>query len=343
MKNPWEWDENDLLQMVNTGAQESVDLEFKASGALQNTDTNKDEISKDVSAFANSAGGTLIYGMMEDKNTHLAAGLDAGSDPKVTTKEWLEQVINSKIQRRIDGVRIQQIALTTTNPGRVAYVVYVPSSTRAAHQAANKKFYKRYNYQVLPMEEYEIRDVSRRDEIPDLTIEILLLNRKPRSIDDLFKDAPSKEEMDYEFQLDVFVTNTAVEPANYAVIDLFFDAKLKVVIMTKPPMHQNEVDFKFQDESYRMLKYTRNWSIPNDLPIFNEKFRITRYPIIVHIPKGDIIKDEVRYLLGYMIKSPRMPVKQAFNLLHLKDSTLELSENHFSIDELYSNYHTLGL
>src|SRR6266700_2494506 len=101
MKNPWEWDENDLLQLVNTGAQESVDLEFKASGALQNAGKNRDEISKDVSAFANSAGGTLIYGMVENRSTHVADSLDTGSDPNVTTREWLEQVINSKIQQRI--------------------------------------------------------------------------------------------------------------------------------------------------------------------------------------------------------------------------------------------------
>src|SRR5947208_1755782 len=108
MKNSWEWDENDLLELVKAGTQESIELDFKESDALQNTDKKKDEISKDVSAFANSAGGTLLYGMKEDKQTHVATGIDAGSDPKVITKEWLEQVINSKIHQRIDGVRIHQ-------------------------------------------------------------------------------------------------------------------------------------------------------------------------------------------------------------------------------------------
>ena len=29
MKNPWEWDEDDLLEFVNTKAQESIELDFK--------------------------------------------------------------------------------------------------------------------------------------------------------------------------------------------------------------------------------------------------------------------------------------------------------------------------
>ncbi len=174
MKNPWEWDENDLLDMVKAGTQESIELDFKESGSLQTTDKKKDDISKDVSAFANSAGGTIVYGMTEDKVTHVATGLDTGSNPAEITKEWLEQVINSKIHRRIDGVRIRQIELTTTHPGKVAYVVYVPSSTRAPHQASDKRFYKRFNFQSVPMEEYEIRDVSRRGEVPDLRIEFTL-------------------------------------------------------------------------------------------------------------------------------------------------------------------------
>jgi len=29
MKNPWEWDENDLLEMIRTATKESIDLDFK--------------------------------------------------------------------------------------------------------------------------------------------------------------------------------------------------------------------------------------------------------------------------------------------------------------------------
>src|SRR5262245_21272367 len=102
--NPWEWEESDLLELIRTQRPEGLDLDYKACDALQNTDGKKNEISKDVSAFANSSGGTLLYGMLE--NGHVPTGLDGGYDPSVIAKEWLEQVINSRIQWRIDGVRV---------------------------------------------------------------------------------------------------------------------------------------------------------------------------------------------------------------------------------------------
>jgi predicted HTH transcriptional regulator len=58
------WEENDLLDIVKIETQESIELDFKESKALENTEKKKDDISKDVSAFANSAGGTIIYGMI---------------------------------------------------------------------------------------------------------------------------------------------------------------------------------------------------------------------------------------------------------------------------------------
>ena len=155
------WQEADLLQLVSEQADESLELDFKESGALQKTDGKKRELSKDVSAFANSAGGTLIYGIVEDQETHAASALDDGFDPTDISKEWVEQVINSNIQPRISGVRIHAVDLTTHKPGNVAYVVTVPKSS-TAHQAADKRYYKRFNFQSVQMEDYEIRDVMQR-------------------------------------------------------------------------------------------------------------------------------------------------------------------------------------
>lgn len=128
--------------------------------SLQKTDGKKKEISKDVSAFANSAGGTIIYGVEEDK--HFPTSIDNGFDPRDISKEWIEQVINSTINRRIDGIRIKEIALSGAKNGRSIYAVSIPQSRRAPHMAADKRYYKRFNFESVPMEDYEVRDVSRR-------------------------------------------------------------------------------------------------------------------------------------------------------------------------------------
>lgn len=60
-------------------------MNTKRAIALATTEGKKNEVSKDVSAFANSAGGTIVYGMIE--NGYVPVRLDSGYDPSVISKE----------------------------------------------------------------------------------------------------------------------------------------------------------------------------------------------------------------------------------------------------------------
>ena len=166
MPEPQDWTEADLLTLIGDGEQESLTLEYKACDSLQKTEGKKNEISKDISAFANSAGGTIVYGMLEDGHKPMA--LDEGFDPNEIAKEWLEQVINSRIYERIDGVIINPVDLEILHPGRVAYVVCPPQSDRRPHQASDNKYYKRFNFQSVPMEHYEVKDMMFRQRVPEV-------------------------------------------------------------------------------------------------------------------------------------------------------------------------------
>ncbi len=77
----------EIESFVRNQVPESIHLDYKASPAL--APKNGSEIAKDVSAFANSDGGLLIYGVEEDKGSHLPVRIDAGVDPK-WNREWLE-------------------------------------------------------------------------------------------------------------------------------------------------------------------------------------------------------------------------------------------------------------
>lgn len=146
MKPPSDWDESDLLRLIEIGAEETLSLDWKEAGALSKSDGAKSEIAKDVSAFANSDGGSVVYGIREDDQPpHKAAELSP-IDPTQFPPEWLENVITSRIKPPIQNLRIQPVNLTTRHPGKVAYVVYVPKSV-TAHQASDKRYYKRYNFQ----------------------------------------------------------------------------------------------------------------------------------------------------------------------------------------------------
>lgn len=187
-KQPWEWLEDDLLRMKEIGTQEKLHLEFKESAALTKEDREKNDLSKFVSAFANTDGGTIIYGVKEVGNPPSRFGdIDDGFDPSVISPEYIEDVIASRIERPISGIRINPVMLTKTHPGRVAYVIHVPISYDAPHQAHNNKYYMRHNFKCEPMADWQVRDVQNRRTKPLVDVEITGHKLRPTSIYDGIK------------------------------------------------------------------------------------------------------------------------------------------------------------
>ncbi|MCE2434851.1 MAG: ATP-binding protein [Candidatus Latescibacteria bacterium] len=147
----------DLENMIKNEIQENIHLDYKRSSAL--LPKNSQEIAKDVSAFANSDGGCIIYGIEEDK--HLPKRIDSGVDHNIYTRERLEDVITSNISPRIEGIEISQIQLSSDGS---VYIVDIPKSSRGPHQARGSyRYYKRFNFKSQPMEDYEINDIRSRN------------------------------------------------------------------------------------------------------------------------------------------------------------------------------------
>lgn len=162
-----DWTEEDILNLIKNHLAESSTLEFKACDALRRIEKKdwRKEFAKDVSAFANSAGAIVIYGIIENRRTHEAETLDAGFDPVELNIETLEQIANSQIQRAVEGIKYKAIPLSGDKQGRFAYVLDIPESNRAPHMA-NHRFYKRYNFESVSMEEHEVRERYRRETFP---------------------------------------------------------------------------------------------------------------------------------------------------------------------------------
>lgn len=167
------WTKQKLDQMIADNVEESLTVEYKRADALAKADGKKAEITKDVSAMANSSGGVVIYGMAETSDKakkHLPERLDPVCRTDFS-KEWLEQIIQT-VQPRIDGVVIHPVDIDT-QANHVCYVVEVPQS-HTAHQARDRLYYKRHNFIVLPMEDYEIRDVMNRKTHPKIRASIFI-------------------------------------------------------------------------------------------------------------------------------------------------------------------------
>ncbi|ULC58305.1 ATP-binding protein [Flaviramulus sp. BrNp1-15] len=201
-----------LENLIKDKKEENLNLEYKASKSLDRLDQKKlNEISKDVSAFANSNGGILIYGISEKE--HLPEGIDPIQRGEVD-REWLEQKIQDGIRPKIDEVKIYPIEINS-NPSKVVYLIEIPQST-TAHQASDKRYYRRHNFNVLPMYDHEIRDVFNRIKTPKINLFFKVLVRV-QNMGDTFGPGIRTEKLmvttEYIFQ--VYAQNVGKVYANY--------------------------------------------------------------------------------------------------------------------------------
>lgn len=162
------WSEEKLNQYITDKVEENSHLDYKASGSLDLSGgakaqaTKKNEIAKDVSAFANSDGGTIIYGIAEynEESTHLPEKIDP-IDRTLITKETLERIINTRISPTIQDIKITPVTIGEEQNNKVVYVVEIPKGN-TAHQASDKRYYRRYNFESIMMEDWEIKDIINR-------------------------------------------------------------------------------------------------------------------------------------------------------------------------------------
>lgn len=160
-----------IKSLIENEVEENVHLDYKDGKALQTNDEGKNEITKDVSSFANSDGGIIVYGLTEKK--HIPTDIST-FDGNAFTKERLDQII-SNIQPHIKGVKIYPIRVDG-NISRSIYVVKIPRSSIAPHMATDHKYYKRNNFQSIAMEDYEVRDLFFRADCPELEIDVCECN-----------------------------------------------------------------------------------------------------------------------------------------------------------------------
>ena len=142
------WDE---LYITTLPINEDDRFDRKASAALVNAATGQNaakvrqELSADISAFANSGGGYIIFGISNDGT------IDGGVSKslKGSTHEWLDSIVSGLVEYRLPKYRIKVIEPqrpdSQITPGNAVYVVQIPDSEAAPHQAKDGRYYARMN------------------------------------------------------------------------------------------------------------------------------------------------------------------------------------------------------
>lgn len=157
---------SDVEGLTSSGEPESVILDYK--GVIAGKPKDKAELAKDVSALANSAGGYIVIGVEEKrgKPVHPPTGLSRILDGH-KVEEWIGQVVASNISPRAP-VTIRPID-HGTDPDKCLVVIHVSVSPRAPHMVTAKgdnryyrRYFKRQQFESLPAEEYEVRELFHR-------------------------------------------------------------------------------------------------------------------------------------------------------------------------------------
>lgn len=242
MREPWNWDLPDLENLI--GQMETHRLDFKESKLFsQPRERIAENLSKEVSAFANSEGGVIVIGMKEKRigKARVADDIDEGIDINKWSPEQLQQIIESNISPYLTGIRYKPIFLNSDKL-KFAYVIYVPQGF-TAYQASDFRYYGRFEYEVKALPDHEIRLRMNRGKTPNALIKFANKGKKditivsaeniPRSRHEFFKTEFVKLESGMEFQIceysfDIGIENIGeVNITEFKVkLDNFTDGKL---------------------------------------------------------------------------------------------------------------------
>jgi hypothetical protein len=242
--------------------------------------------------MANSAGGAIIYGIDEQRKSNGPIQLDNGVDPITVTPEWLEQVIDSSIQQRIDGIQIRPIKMG--NAGNFVYLIWIPQSNRAPHMARDHRYYKRLGTTTAMMEEYEVRDVSHRSESPDLYLDLTVT---PMGIPGVLR-------------LDPRIVNRATEPALYATCRLYVGPGLTIRGDYSNSAWDTLADAEMlwnHSDRITFHVHRNSWSVPSRHPILEgELYKLGDLYLTVGSDYR-VWSQSRRYYLGWEIRTPKTP------------------------------------
>jgi hypothetical protein len=196
-------------------------LDFSAGG---NDGRARDELGKQLSAFANSGGGNIILGV--DNQGRIDGGIPSVIKGRQTTKEWLEDIIPQLTEPEITGFRVLDL-LRQRDDSRIAtgngvYIIEVPDSDCAPHQSArDQRYYVRLGSKSLPCSHRMIEGIRNRIRHPKIVVDKI-------SIDQVRYAHHSDREGSLSFGVELFLRNASRVRAENVCLGLAINTPLGI-------------------------------------------------------------------------------------------------------------------
>jgi hypothetical protein len=154
--------EADLLGLIESQEAEGKEIEYKRE-LPGKSDTDRKEFLYDLSSFANTVGGYLVFGMAEEKGLPVELAGLADLDPDGQIRR-LEEMARDGLRPPIAG--LQSTAVRLAN-GNVAIIIAIPKSWNPPHQVTYQKafrFYGRDSNGKYQLDVEELRSVFKLSE-----------------------------------------------------------------------------------------------------------------------------------------------------------------------------------
>ncbi len=152
----------DILNLMENKVPEGSSLEYK-SELPHEGESKKIPFLAEVSAFANTSGGDLIFGVREENGFVKSIEGTRTDDPDREILR-LENIIRSGIDPRLPSVHIRAIP---NNTGTFLFIIRVPQSWNAPHRVIfsdHSKFYGRSSAGKYPLDVSQLRTAFLRSE-----------------------------------------------------------------------------------------------------------------------------------------------------------------------------------
>lgn len=175
----------DFQSLIDNEVSEGRTTEYKSELNIDSGDEKK-EFLADVSSFANTDGGDLIFGIQEAEDTHTPCnlcGIQIDNVENLILK--LESMFRDSFQPRIPDIQIKAIPISV---GNSLLLIRIPRSYRLPHRIIYRgydRFFKRNAKGKYPMDVDELRasflqahELSKQiDEYKTATISEIVENR----------------------------------------------------------------------------------------------------------------------------------------------------------------------
>lgn len=286
---------SDINKLIELKISESIDLEFKKSDEISITsDHYLNKLSVIITSFANTVGGYLIYGI--ETRRRRAYAVDCIKDPNIEP-DILEKLLMSRIQKRIDGLKISKVYLNEM-PQQYVLVFDIPESNGAPHMAFDNRYYKRHQFKEHVMQEFEVRQAYNKTTIADIEFFGLVnTGGVPTMHNGLFKEV--------NFYPKFMIRNISSAIEHHYKFELYIPSAL------------HDASFSALQNHYLKNEGVHSvFSIPNRSPLFqNELATIIEAKLSVNRDNFNVYDSEsiiIKLYYSNGIKSHEYPIKEMF-------------------------------